>query len=224
MLRPGGGRKPDRPDPRAPPSRPACAHRAASACRARRRCPGTRGRSWRPRRPPARARPAIAARAPGRACRPAACCGSTRPAGGELAPRVRHPASALWSARRVAATRSTPPALAARHLPGELAGVPRRVPRDKHLGTVPLPGESHIARRRSPMLGVVKVCPVEGLALSLVDRPRVAVPGHLEVGARTRAAQFSASPVATSARPNTACVCLHPQSPTARLSYPRRCP
>ena len=32
------------------------------------------------------------------------------------------------------------------------------------------------------MLGVVEVCPVQGLALAFVDRPRVAVPEALEVG------------------------------------------
>jgi hypothetical protein len=32
------------------------------------------------------------------------------------------------------------------------------------------------------MLGVVEVCPVQGLALPLVDRPRVAVPKALELG------------------------------------------
>ena len=76
--------------------------------------------------------------------------------------------------------------LAARHLPGEFACVAGGLPRDKHLRTVTLPRQRDIARRPAPMMGVIEVGVVEGLALALVDRPGIAVPEARELRCRPR--------------------------------------
>jgi hypothetical protein len=76
--------------------------------------------------------------------------------------------------------------LPARHLPRELSGVARRLAGDKHLRALPLPGQRDIARRPAPMLGVVEIGVVQGLALPLVDRPGVTMPEARERGSRPR--------------------------------------
>ena len=76
--------------------------------------------------------------------------------------------------------------LAAGHLPGELTGIAGRFPCHEHLRAVALPGQRDIARRRPPVMRVIEVGVVQGLALALVDRPGIAVPEPLEVVGRPR--------------------------------------
>ena len=60
----------------------------------------------------------------------------------------------------------------------------RRFPRHEHLRALALPGQRHVARRRTPVMRVVEVGVVQGPALPLVDRPGIAVPEPVEFGGR----------------------------------------
>lgn len=70
----------------------------------------------------------------------------------------------------------------ASHLPGELLGVLRGIARDKQRGLVAVPGQSDVAGRRSPVLGVIEVGLIERFPLPPVNRTSVAVPKFLELG------------------------------------------
>ena len=69
----------------------------------------------------------------------------------------------------------------ARHLAGQFLEVGSRVACDKDLGLVAMPGQRDIARRRSPVFGMIEIGLVERAALAFVDRAGIAVPELFEL-------------------------------------------
>src|ERR1019366_6945049 len=102
-------------------------------------------------------------------------------------PRLRHVGLRAQRRRQLVAGRPGERRgfhLAARHLPGELFWITRGLPRDKNRRGLTLPRQRDIARRLPPMLGVVEIGVVEGLALAFVDRAGIAVPKTVELRRR----------------------------------------
>ena len=69
----------------------------------------------------------------------------------------------------------------ARHLPGQLLDILRRVARDEQLGFVLMPGQRDIGRRAAPVFGMIEIDLIEGVALALVDRAGIAVAEMIEI-------------------------------------------